>query len=94
MAKGYEKLIQERLNKEFTVILRIAMIVAFIAGTILILSELPKIYGVINYLAAFIMLAFSIYPTRIKTSKKIILLAVITVVISIISFYGGGFNTL
>lgn len=93
MAKGYEKLIQERLNKEFTVILRVAMIVAFIAGTMLILADLPKIYGVANYLAAFIMLAFSIYPSRIKTSKKIILLAFLTVMISIISFYGGGFNS-
>lgn len=91
MAKEYERLIQERLNKEFTLILRVAMVIAFIAGTMLMFSGLPIIYGISNYVAAVLLLAFSIYPTRIKTSKKIILLAVITVVIAILSFYGGGF---
>lgn len=93
MAKEYEKLIQERLNREFTIILRAAMIIAFISATILYFSGVPKIYPIGNYIAAFLLLGFSIYPTRIKTSKKIILLASLTVIIAVLSFRGAGFES-
>jgi len=93
MKKNYEKLIQERLDKDFTIILRVAGIVAFFAAFMLFISPVSKIYAFVNLVAGVFFLIFSIFSNQIHTVYKILLLIIVTGVISVISFIGGGFTS-
>lgn len=93
LRRNYDKLIQTRVDRSFNRILEITSLIAFIASIILFSADLSKVYFLLNFSAGTILLAFSIFASRIRTSIKIIILVVITAIISVASFLGGSFTS-
>ena len=89
--KDYNELLQQRVDKSFNYILAIGSVIAFIASYILFIADLPYYYAILNFSTALILLLFYIFSNKIKTSYKIILMVVVTLIISVASFLGGSF---
>ena len=89
--EDYNTLLQQRADKGFNVILRVASLLAFIAAYILYIANIPKGYAFLNFSAGIICLVFSLFAHKIQPLYKIVLLIFLSSLVAVASFIGGSF---
>jgi diguanylate cyclase (GGDEF)-like protein len=89
--RDYNKLLQERIDRKFNIALIAAAIIAFTGSVILYFADIPGIYSVLNFITAVIMLLLTLMADKVKTTYKIMVMILVTSIIAIASYIGGGF---
>lgn len=91
--KDHIGLIQQKMDTSFNVILGVTSLISFISSIILYIADLSVWYSIINLAVALVLLLFFLYAKKIATSHKIMIMLIVTILVGIVSFIGGAFNS-
>ena len=87
--KNYNKMLQNKFDKAFSIIMGIAAVIALIAAILLFIPDISKSYSILNFSVSIILFINFVLRKKIKASFKIKLFIFITIIVAIASFIGG-----
>src|SRR6056297_2790313 len=91
--KDYNRLIQNNMKKGFDLLIPIAAAMLFVSAFFLRNSNIPRFFLFIDFGLGLFLVAMAVIRDRIDINTKITVSALLTIVLGVLSFLDGGFNS-
>ncbi|HKL11747.1 MAG TPA: EAL domain-containing protein [Clostridia bacterium] len=91
--EDYNRLIQNNMKKGFDLLIPIAAAMLFVSAFFLRNSNIPRFFLFIDFGLGLFLVAMAVIRDRIDINTKITVSALLTIVLGVLSFLDGGFNS-
>ncbi|SHH79443.1 bifunctional diguanylate cyclase/phosphodiesterase [Clostridium grantii] len=93
MINKYDNMIRKKIEETFDLIIPVGIVVALVSAIAIYFSPVPKKFVIIDIIISFILLIIISLKKRISTEIKAMVTISMPIIVGVLSFVDGGFNS-